>query len=145
MQMNRYKWDAVGSVVAYAIALGLSWVSARSSAHASGDSLAGLAYVVPGSMAIVGVASVVASAATLLTRTLRAAWVGQAASAVPHLIPVLLYGYLGVLLVGASGLTEETVTTVALLAALVVHLEWIVYAVRETRRGADASAGLTAA
>ncbi|MCL3838373.1 hypothetical protein [Aeromicrobium duanguangcaii] len=105
----------------------------------SEDPLAGLVYVPPAAMAWVGIATVVASVVTVFwVKTVRGAKIGQLVSSVPHLVPVLVYGYFAVLLVLAGGFLAvedgSAALTVGFVFGTLAHLGWFVHSVREARR-----------
>lgn len=134
--MNRFKRDAIWSVVVYAIATLVVFGGAKVWADRTGsdDGLHGLVYVVPGSMAVVGALVLTASVVTLFLGSLRAAKIGQMVSAVPHLVPFVVYGLVAVLFIRADGIADEggAALVVSLVVGAVAHAGWFGYAVRRT-------------
>ncbi|HPU12449.1 MAG TPA: hypothetical protein PLQ19_01500 [Aeromicrobium sp.] len=135
--MNRYKWDAVFSVCAYAasmlvVAVALT-IGARTWESAAGDTaLITLQYLVPIIAFWLGVPMLIASTVTLFLRSESASRKGQFVSALAHLPSVLLLTFY------VTGM-DRTVpgsaySIVGFTLGIIIQLGWIAFSAKEFLR-----------
>ena len=135
--MNRYKWDAVFSVCAYAasmlvVAAALT-IGARTWESATGDSaLIALEYLVPIIMFWLGVPMLIASTVTLLLPSESASRTGQFVSAIAHLPSALLLTFY---VTGMDRTVPGSAYSIAgFTLGIVIHLAWIAFSTKEFLR-----------
>lgn len=140
--MLRYRLDALGSAVAYALALGAAVAGTflamghweDSLAPDEDMSMAGLALLPVIAIGVLGVPVVLASVVSLVLRSERGVRIGQLVSACLHLPAAALSVSI------LSGVSRDSTEAgmgwwaAGFGAAVVIHLAWLAWAVKESRR-----------